>query len=354
LNKNKKEKMKKSILILFVILAGLGNSTLWAGNPDRQGEAGAYELLINPWAKGMAMNSLNASYVRGVEALRVNVAGIGRIRKSEAMIGHTRWLVPSGVSVNAFGYATRVGENGAFGFELMALDLGEIRVTTTASPEGTGATYKPNFFNLGLGYAHNFGEKVSVGVLVRGVAESISDLSAFGFGIDGGVQYVTGPQNNFKMGIAVRNIGSPMKFSGDGLSTQLTSPEGTSLTYDVRLSRFELPSLLHIGLSYDFIFGENLVLAPVANFTSNSFGRDVIGVGGEFKFREYLGLRASYAYELGDSAGAGDNAFTGLAAGASLNVPLDKKGNNMLSLDYGYRHSNPFQGSHSIGVGLNF
>lgn len=346
--------MKKYFTSICFLMSLLVIGGLRAGNPDRQGEAGAYELLINPWARGMAMNSLNASYVRGVEALRVNVAGIGRIKKSQALLGHTRWLVPSGVSVNGFGFATKVGKNGAIGIELMALDLGEIRVTTNSAPEGTGATYKPSFFNLGLGYAHNFGEKVSVGILVRGVSESISDLSAFGFAIDGGVQYVTGPQNNFKMGIAIRNVGSPMQFSGDGLSTQLRSPENTSLTYDVRLSRFELPSLLHIGLSYDFIFGGDVTLGPVANFTSNSFGRDVIGGGLEFNFREIVALRASYSYEMGDAAGAGNSAFTGLAAGASLQIPLDKKGNNVLSLDYGYRHSNPFQGSHAIGVGLNF
>ncbi|MBK9271173.1 MAG: PorV/PorQ family protein [Saprospiraceae bacterium] len=346
--------MKKIIPFFFSFLLIAMSDSVFAGNPDRQGEAGAYELLINPWAKGMAMNSHNSAYCRGVEALRVNVAGIGRIKKSEARAGHTRWLVPSGVAVNSFGYVNKVGENGAFGFELMSLDLGEIRVTTTAAPEGTGATFKPNFFNIGLGYSHNFGEKVSVGILVRGVAETISDLSAFGFGIDGGVQYVTGPRNNFKMGIAIRNVGSPMKFSGDGLSTQLTSPEGTRLTYDVRLSKFELPSLLHLGLAYDFYLGNDLIIGPVANFTSNSFGRDVIGAGAELSFREVFGLRASYSYDIGDSAGAGDNAFTGLAAGASLNVPLDKKGNNILSIDYGYRHSNPFQGSHAIGLGLSF
>ncbi|MBK7810167.1 MAG: PorV/PorQ family protein [Saprospiraceae bacterium] len=346
--------MKKIIPFLIFTLSICFLSNAFAGNPDRQGEAGAYELLINPWAKGMAMNSHNAAYCSGVEALRVNVAGMGRIKKSEARVGHTRWLVPSGVSVNSFGYVNKVGENGAFGIELMALDLGEIRVTTTAAPEGTGATYKPNFFNIGLGYSHNFGEKVSVGILVRGVAETISDLSAFGFGIDGGVQYVTGPRNNFKMGIAIRNVGSPMRFSGDGLSTQLTSPEGTRLTYDVRLSRFELPSLLHLGLAYDFYVGNDFIIGPVANFTSNSFGRDVIGVGAEIMFRDVFGLRASYSYDIGDSAGAEDNAFTGLAAGASLNFPMDKKGNNILSIDYGYRHSNPFQGSHAIGLGLNF
>ncbi|MBK6822124.1 MAG: PorV/PorQ family protein [Saprospiraceae bacterium] len=339
------------VILSFLVLTV---EVLFAGNPDRQGEAGAYELLINPWARGSAMNSLNASYVKGVEALRVNVSGLGRIKHSQALAGHTRWLVPSGVTVNSFGYATKVGKNGAIGIELMSLSFGDIKVTTTTAPEGTGATYSPNFFNLGVGYSHNFGEKVSVGILVRGVSESIQDLSAFGFAIDGGVQYVTGPENNFHLGIAIRNVGSPMRFGGEGLSTQLTSPENTALTYDVRLSNFELPSLLHLGLSYDFIFSNLLTVSPVANFTSNSFGRDVIGAGAELTIKDIFGVRASDVYEIGDAAGAGDGAYTGLGAGVSINIPMDKKGNNILAVDYGYRPTNPFSGTHNIGLGLNF
>ncbi|NOT37736.1 MAG: PorV/PorQ family protein [Saprospiraceae bacterium] len=328
---------------------------LHAGNPDRQGEAGAYELLINPWARGSALNTLNASRVKGTEAMMVNPAGLGRISKrQEILAAHTRWLVPSGITVNSFGYTTKKGENGALSFSLMSLDMGNIKVTTTESPEGTGATYKPTFFNLGVGYSYTFGGKVSVGSAVRVISETISDLSAFGFCIDGGVQYAAGDENQFKLGIALRNIGSPMRFSGSGLSTQLQGPAGHQLTYDVRLSRFELPSLLHLGMSYDFKVGDYITTTPMANFTANSFGKDLLGVGLETEINKMFSLRFSYSGPLGSSDVETKGAYLGFGMGFGLEYPLDKKGNNILMLDYGYRPTNPFQGTHNIGIGLSF
>ncbi|MDQ3142972.1 MAG: PorV/PorQ family protein [Bacteroidota bacterium] len=341
----------RSITIFFSLLY---SGFIFAGNPDRQGEAGAYELIMNPWARCAGLNNLNTSFIGGVEAMFVNTAGLSRINRTQIALGHTRWFVPSGVNINAFGLAQKIGKSGTLGISLMALDFGDIRVTTTAVPEGTGATYSPSFFNLGVGYAHSFANKVSVGILIRGVSEAIQDLNSFGFAIDAGVQYVAGEKDNFKLGISLRNVGSPMKFSGEGLSTQLSSDEGTKLTYDVRLSGYELPSLLHIGFSYDFIFTDNIKLTPVTNFTANSFGRDEIGVGVELAITELFALRGAYKAELGSSEGLENSAYTGLSAGATVSMPLKKKGDSKLSIDYAYRTTSPFQGTHNLGLRLDF
>jgi len=346
--------MNKILQIFALCLFTSFVSTLIAGNPDRQGEAGAYELLMNPWARSSGVNGMNVSYVSGVEANWVNPAGLGRINKTQVVLCNTRWLVPSGISINAFGLSTKVGKNGTLGLALTALSFGDIAVTTTEAPEGTGATYSPNFFNIGLGYSHMYGNKVSVGFLVRGVSESIQDLNAFGLAIDAGVQYVAGQNDNFKLGISLRNIGSPMKFSGEGLATQLSSSVNSKLTYEVRPSKYELPSLLNIGVSYNFKITEMINVMPLANFTSNSFGRDKLGVGAELGVTEYFRFRTSYKTEIGKSAAAGNSAPTGLSAGISLSTPIKKKSDSRLSLDYAYRPSNPFQGTHNIGLRFDF
>src|SRR5690606_24708444 len=119
-----------------------------------------------------------------------------------------------------------------------------------------GATYSPSFFNIGLSYAHTFDNKVSVGILFRGISQSTAELSSFGLAIDAGVQYVTGENDNFKFGIALRNVGSRMRFGGEGLSTRRPNPANDEIpyqvTYDTRAASFEMPSLLNIGVSYDF------------------------------------------------------------------------------------------------------
>jgi hypothetical protein len=335
----------------------LSTTPVEAGNPDRQGEAGAYELLMNPWARSAGLHTLNTSFIRGVEAMRLNVAGLSRITKTEVLIGHTRYFEGSGINLNAFGFSTRVGKGGAFGISVMSVDFGEIEVTTTDLPEGTGATYSPNFLNLGFAYANTFENKVSVGFVLRGVSESTADLSAFGLALDAGVQYVTGAQDNFKFGISIRNVGSPMRFGGEGLSFQGDNPgSGVSyaLTYDHRAAKFELPSVLNIGLSYDFLIDTRNRITPIANFTSNSFSRDQVGAGLEYSFREMFSLRGGYRYDLGTNADTVDkNVYSGLSAGASVEVPLKKGSQSRFGIDYAYRVTNPFDGTHNISVRFN-
>ncbi len=348
-------KLLYSLLAVFVL--GAVSIPANAGNPDRQGEAGAYELLMTPYARTAGLHAMNASMVSGVEAMHVNVAGLSRINKTEVSLGHAIYLQGTDININAFGLAQRVGKSGAFGISLMALDFGDIRVTTNDQPEGTGATFSPSFFNIGFSYAHTFENKVSVGVLVRGVSESTADVSAFGFAIDAGVQYVTGPQDNFKFGISLRNIGSRMTFGGEALSFRGIAPGSNpqyQLTFDQRAAGFELPSMLNIALSYDFILAEKSRFTLLGNFTSNSFSQDQIGGGLEFSLNDMFMLRGGYKYEFGSEDVITRPIYTGLCAGASLQVPLNKENKNIkFGLDYAYQQTRVWNGTHNITVRFN-
>ena len=341
----------QALLLLFCLSVA---TAVEAGNPDRQGEAGAYELLMNPWARSAGLHTMTTANISGVEAIRLNVAGLSRIGQTEIQLGHAIYLDGVDINMNALGLAQRVGKNGAFGVSLMALDFGEIPLTTVNQPEGTGVTFSPSFFNLGLSYAHTFENKVSVGVTFRAINESTSDVQAFGFGIDAGVQYVTGPQDNFKFGISLRNVGSRMSFKGEGLAVQLAAPdnvESYNLTYDTRSTAFEIPSLLNIGLSYDFIVGERNRLTFVSNFTAHSFSQDEIGAGIEFSYQDIFMVRGGYKTDFGagDST-VGDQVYSGIAAGATLNIPLSKENNNRVGLDYAYRFTRVWNGTHNLSL----
>jgi opacity protein-like surface antigen len=338
---------------IYAILAFLAVATAsWAGNPDRQGEAGAYELLLNPWARSAGLHTLNTSFVSGVEALRLNPAGLVRVNQLEVVLSRANYLEGAGIGMNALGLSRKIGDNGAFGFSLMAMDFGDIEVTTTDQPEGTGATFSPNFFHIGLSYSHVFENKVSVGITFRGISQALANVNAFGFAIDAGIQYVTGPKDNFKFGISLRNVGSPMQFSGEGLSTQRPSPNGNyELTVDQRAARFELPSTLNIGMSYDFLFGESHRLTALGNFTSNSFSRDNLGAGLEYSLKDQFMLRAGYRHEVGVEFVAEEPIYTGLSAGASIEFPLSRKEKDTrIGIDYAYRDTKVWNGTHNVSV----
>ena len=348
---------KKILLSVFLTLSFF---SAFAGNPDRQGEAGAYELLLNPWARTIGLHSMTTASVRGMEAMNLNVAGLSRIGSTEVGIGHSIYLQGTGLSLNALGIAQRLGENGVLGISINSLSFGDIPVTTNNLPEGTGATFSPTFFNLGLSYAYTFEKKVTVGITARFINESLANISASGISLDAGVQYMTGSDeytDRFKFGISLRNIGSPMQFGGQGLNQASPNPGGTftyPLTVKQQAAQFELPSQLNIGMAYDILPEPTMRLTAVANFASNAFSRDEIGGGLEFAFSNFLVLRGGYKYELGSVAGdVNKSVYTGVCGGISLEVPFKKSSEQKLSIDYGYLPSNPWGGTHNIAVRVN-
>ncbi len=350
----------KRILTFLILLSccfALSNQQAEAGNPDRAGSAGAGHLLINPWAMSSGLNGANSAGVKGIEAMRLNVAGLAFTPKTQVNFANTQWLAGSGVGINALGFAQKLGDSNVLGISMMSVGFGDIEVTTTDTPDGgTGATFRPNLLNIGVGYARSFSNSIHVGFLFRFVSESIADVSASGAAIDMGIQYVTGPRDNFKFGISLRNIGTPMRYSGDGLAVQLISPQGYNTTVNQRSDKYELPSLLNIGLMYDIHAGEQHIISLMGNFTSNSFQRDYIGGGVEYSFDRYFSLRAGYRYEQGLTGDLGFNdratAYSGLTAGASIGVPFKKDGPG-ISISYAFRHTHIWNGSHTIGLLLD-
>ena len=349
---------KINILLFSLFLFVATTANIWAGNRDRAGQAGATELLINPWGQSGGFHGMNSSTVKGIEAMRSNVGGLAFLNKTQVVFANSQYLKGSDISINAFGFAQRIGEGSVIGLSMMSMGFGEIPITTIDAPEGnSGATFRPQLLNVSIGYARSFSESIHVGFMGTLVNESISDVKASGICMDMGIQYVTGKDNNMHFGIALRNIGTPMRFSGDGMAIQLTSPQGYNLTAQQRSEKFEMPSQLNIGAGYDFLLAaKKHRITLLANFTSNSFTKDFIGGGLEYAYKEMFMLRGGYRYENGISGSLNPNerssAYTGLSAGVSVNVPLKKDGPR-IGVDYSFRASNPYQGTHTLGVRLD-
>jgi hypothetical protein len=346
----------------FGIAAGftVTGLSLFAGNPERAGQAGATQLLINPYSRSAGMAGANTSYCRGLESQYMNVAGLAHTRKTELQFARTAWLVGSGISINSFGFSQRVGETGAIGLGIMALDAGDIAITTEESPEGGVGTFSPLFMNIGLSYAKGFSDNIYGGINLRVISEQISNVSAKGFAIDAGIQYVTGKLDQVHFGIALKNVGPKMSYNGSGLSTQITTAAGYIMTVEQKSQTFEMPSLVNIGAAYDFYLTRDSSglkkdhrLTMSGNFTSNSFTYDQFIFGAEYGFKQYLALRAGYAWEKEIATTDRMSAFTGPTAGITLELPFGSEKKSSFALDYAYRFTNPFSGCHTIGARIN-
>ncbi|MDR0971239.1 MAG: PorV/PorQ family protein [Bacteroidales bacterium] len=335
-----------------------------AGNDDRRGTAGAGIVLVNPWAKSAGWGNVNTACGTGVDALFSNVAGLGRIAGTEFNASYSNWLQNSGIGVYSVGIGQSLGDYGVLGISLTSMGFGLTDITKVTSPEFNNGTFSMSNMNIGLSYAKAFSTSIYVGATVKLINEGTDNVTATGFAIDAGIQYVTGQDYEIKFGITLKNWGPSMSYSGDGLSTQGTIGRN-SMTVEQRSQEFEIPSSLNIGASYDFLFSENTQRFTLAgNFASMAFSKDQFTLGLEYAFAKIFMLRTSYTYEeditksVYDSDNGSTTLFSGFAAGASVIAPIKKakteeENGIYLSIDYAYRLTKIAGGIHTIGLVLS-
>lgn len=333
-----------------------------AGNPERAGQAGASQLLINPYARNAGMVGSNSARVRGLEAQFLNIAGTAYTRKTEFIFNRSNWLQGTDIFINSFGLTQGVGETGTIGLGIVSINAGKIDVTTEDQPEGGLGTYNPTFYNISLSYAKMFSENIFGGINFKIINEQIPNVAARGLAVDAGIQYHTGKYDQIHIGIALKNWGPKMTYRGDGLSRQSTVKYGNNyeLTVNNRSGAFELPALVNIGASYDFFLTKDSTglskkhrLSLNTTYTSNSFTYDNYLFGAEYAWKEMLMFRAGFYAERGIlNEEERRTVFTGPAAGVTFEIPFNEK-KSTVALDYSYRFTNPFAGVHTFGLRVN-
>ena len=185
----KKLLTKSGALILMLGMYAINGQ---AGNKDRTGQSGATELLINPWGQSTGVFGLNTANVRGIQAMKVNIAGLAYTENTEVGFSRSEILQGTGVSVNNLGLAQKLGNFGVLGFNIMTMGFGDITITDWDNPHGGIGTYRPQILNVSLGFAKEFSENIYAGVGATFVSEQISSIKANGAAFEAGVHYVSG------------------------------------------------------------------------------------------------------------------------------------------------------------------
>jgi hypothetical protein len=207
-----------------------------------------------------------------------------------------------------------------------------------------------------------FSDNIFGGINFKIINEQIPNISAKGVAIDAGIQYHTGKYDQIHIGIALKNWGPKMTYRGDGLSRQTTVNYGGNyeLTVNNRSGAFELPALVNIGASYDLYLTKDSTglskkhrLSLNGTYTSNSFTNDNFLFGVEYGWKDMLMFRGGYYAEKGIlKESTRQTVFTGPAAGVTFEIPVNEK-KSTVGLDYSYRMTNPFGGTHTFGLRLN-
>jgi hypothetical protein len=341
--------MKNILKIILALSLLLAMHNVFAQG-QRTGTSGAAHLLIPVGPRGIAMGEANISTSRGIESLFWNPAGVAKMDGSaDLLFSHMSYIADIGVEYGAI--AANFEGFGVLSLSLKALSIGDILITTTANPDGTGEVFTPTMVTAGLGFSRQLTESISVGVTANFISERIADVGASGIAFDIGVIYDNlASINGLSMGFVVKNLGPDMQYDGSGLLNQgqLDGVNRPPNFYTITSAPFELPSIFQIALGYRPVLDEINSVQFSGLYQNNNFSGDEYKVGGEYGYNDVFFVRAGYQFAPDLSS---EEYIYGLTAGAGINYDVEGFG---IKIDYAYRDVEFFEGNHIVALTLGF
>jgi len=334
------------ILLAFILLLAMD---AFAGGGKRTGTGGASELLIPVGPRGIAMAGANLSTSTGIEALFWNPAGVALMQNNaDVIFSHMSYIADIGVDYGAI--AANFEGFGVISFSIKTLSVGDILITTTSNPDGTGETFSPSFIVAGLSYSRQLTEAISIGLTTNFISERMADVSASGVAFDVGVMYKNlADINGLSLGIVIKNLGPEMKYSGGGLfqQGQIENVNRPPTFYTIDAAAFELPSNFQLGLGYTPVLDEINSLQFSGIYQNNNFSGDEYKIGAEYGYNDMFFVRAGYQL----APQVSEDYLYGFSAGVGIDYEVEGFG---FKVDYAFREVEFFDANHIFAVTLGF
>ncbi|MEP6732826.1 MAG: PorV/PorQ family protein [bacterium] len=288
-------KRDRIVIALLALFALVVMPTL----ADAQANSGALDLLLPIGARATGMGT---AYVaeQGSEAAWWNPAGLARMAKPEFALDHFQTVFIKG---DAASFIFPVKPVGVFAISARLFDYGtEEQQDSLNNPLGA---FPNRTIVLGASFAADFGPSFDAGVTYHLYRGQSGTLPSFGTSaVDFGVQYKPIKTTPLRIGLEIRNL-------------------GLSLQVNDRPQADELPTRLHLGISYDPTFAQfpkELTTRLTSEVVSDkSLQNRELRVGAQLGYAagpSHVLARAGYVVQQGDgSALAGPSLGIGLTSG---------------------------------------
>jgi len=341
--------MKKIFKLIPVFILMVMVSNIFAGGGKRTGTAGASELLIPVGPRGIAMGESNLVSATGVEALFWNPAGVSHMtNNADVLFSHMSYIADIGIEYGAV--AANFEGFGAIALSIKSLSIGDIPVTTTINPDGTGEIFSPTMVTAGISYSRMLTDAVSVGLTANLVSERIADVSATGVAFDFGVIYQNlADVSGLSIGVVLKNLGTEMQYDGSGLYQfgQINGVNRPPTYYKVDAAAFEMPFNFQLAAGYSPVVDEMNSLQFTGIYQNNNFSGDEAKLGAEYGYNSMFFIRAGYQLAIQEA----DDYIYGFTAGAGIDYEIEGFG---VKVDYAFRDTEFFDGNHIFALTLGF
>ncbi len=305
-------------------------------------------LKIEPSSRITGMGNAGTSLSGEASSSYFNPASLGRLQRSDVQFTNNQWLAD--ISYNYAIVALKIQSIGTFSLQATALNSGEIDVRTVEFEKGTGEKYTVTNFSLGIGYGLMLTDRVSVGMQINYINESIWHSSLTTFGLNFGVQYEV-QEGGLTLGASVSNFGPRAGYNGRDLyidydnNTDING-DNDKLPAELRTDKYSLPTVFRVGVSYPFLFGKSHKVTIAADAVHPNDNYEKVNVGAEWEMFGALSLRAGYRdLFLTNSEG-------GLVFGAGAIYEF-MPGYNV-HFDYAYADYGRLEQAHRFTIGIQF
>ncbi len=333
------------LLFITVILSGV----VLGQNVNKTGTTAANFLKIGAGSRAIGMGGAFVALANDATSMYWNPGGMAQLRDSELIVNHTQWIADIGYTF--IGFAMPIRGAGTLGFNVIAMTMDEMEVTTYGFEEGTGETFKAGSYAVGLSYGQKLTDRFGIGATVKYINEFISQSSATGLAIDIGTLFVT-PFRGIRFGASISNFGQKMQIWGDDLLVQKDIDEihngnNESVNAYLGTDRFDLPLLLRVGLSGEIIDTPQLRLTWAVDGVHPNDNSEYLNTGFEVSVLDDLArLRGGFkSLYMAD----GEEEFT---LGGGLNLPVNRS--MQLQADYAYESFIHLRQIHKLTLRLIF
>lgn len=320
------------------------------------GTTSANFLKIAPGARPAAIGEAYTAVANDASAIYWNSAGLANLKQKEFVLSHNIWFQDIQHSFVAFAVPlnstlSRYPSNKCIGISATYLNSGSME-RRDANGALSGDSFNANDLSVSCAYGSNLyraiGYPLSAGLAVKFIRQNIAEYSANSVAFDAGLMYpVKAAGMPLNIGLAVQNVGTPVKFISEAYPLPMTWKAGVSFMPFVK-------SALPLMVSFD---------ASFPNDNEMSWR-----VGTEYSAGSMLQLRAGYMNQdtmtrsalTGGNLGSSDSSIatrlTGLMAGFGLNIPLNRfsGSGSALSLDYAFVPYGELGNTHRISFGVKW
>ncbi|HUT63153.1 MAG TPA: hypothetical protein VMZ04_04265 [Anaerolineae bacterium] len=288
-------------------------------------------LSLGSGARALGMGGAFVAVTDGATSSYYNPSGLSRLKVKEINLMHSEQF--GGLeNYNTVSVAAPLSETVSGGISLIHLGVGTIKYTRLWDPsKALGDSNRVEIashedaadYALFMSGAKRFSEKLGIGASFKVIRRAVGPDTAFGFGIDLGVQYRF--SSSVDIGIALRDV------------------TGTTIAWDGHAND-RIAATMDAGIAYKSVvpwIGGNYILTTSMLFFGDSpsvKGISTMQIGLEYLMRDFLAFRA------GSSEGHGTFGV-GL-----MRLPLISSS----SLDYAFLSHQELDSTHRISMTVRF